>query len=490
MTTTTEHTTKSPDDINISLAAMTAVTIRVDRLCRVIERFAQTNPIISRVAYTMATDTMRSIRARLDEASEQNHDETGKFLHGITHQNLKTAEARIQNAKSPPQEMISTAGKEQLFLGVEHAAISGQMSYHADQVQLSPNPKAKLAHVTAATHLRMAFEDNLHNMRSMQPEQPDDNHKVALTIVTENAQTTIDTYQRIESAKRELLPVSLSKSISPQGQEQIQAQVNAFRKSDEPISCHLATVQSQLGVSTEHVLVNIYEREDATAIHVMVAGDEYPTGTTQDEAISHANYIYQWGSMLVKEASTQEEAQMASIVINAAMMISARAQAGLHATNLEQVIELVERAKEIGIDPGTVRNMVAHIANGHQMVTDSIMEATNSVSITNNEQALAIIKAAESTGVPQGTINTIITFLGFDPLTTGQPNTFYNSQQLAELAELAFTANIPAENTVAMLTTTGITQQHASQIAVGAGYSEPEPEEFFAHPEANFQLSS
>ena len=488
MTTTQNHPTLSPDDINVSLAAMTAVTIRVDRLCRVIERCAETNPIISRVAYTMAADSIQSIQARLNEPSEQNRDETGKFLHDITHQNLKTAEARIQNTKSPPQETISTTGQEPLFLSVEHAAISGQMSYHADQVQLCPNQKAKLAHIEAAANLRMAFEENLNNIRSMQPNQPDDNHRVALAIVTENAQTTIDTYHRIQSAKRSLLPVSFSKSISPQAKQQIQAQVDAFRKSDEPISCHLATVQSQIGVNTDHILVSIYEREHAIAINVIVAGDEYPPGTTQEEAISHANYIYQWGSMLLEEASTQEEAQIASAVISAAMTISTRAAAGLQATNLEQVVELVARAKELGIDAGTVRKMIDAIANGHHPFTDSIMEATDSVKITTNEQTLAIINAAESTGVPQGTINALITFMGFDPLNTGQPTTFYPTQQLDELAQLAFTANIPAENTVVMLTTTGITQQHASQIAVSAGYSEHELEEqFFTPLEAHFQ---
>ena len=480
MTTIPSHPTQSPDDVNVSLAAMTAVTIRVDRLCRIIERFAETNPIIARAAHTMAANTMSSIRARLDEPSEQNRDDTGKFLHDITHQNLKTAEARIQNAKAPNQEMLRTTGLEPLFLGVEHAAISGQMAYHADQVQLCPNQKAKLAHITAATELRGAFEENLYNLRQSQPDQPDDNHRVALALVSENAQNTIDTYHRIQSAKRGLLPVVISPAINQQGREQVQVYVAEFRNKEEPISCHLASVQSPLGTVNEQVMIIIYEGQDA--IHAMITGEEYPSGTSQEEALSHAEYIYQWGTMLQEEASTQEQMQMASTAMNAAMSISTRAAAGLHTTNLEQVVELITRAKQFEIDPATVRNMVAAVASSHLPVTESILEATDTITITTDYQTHAIITAAESTGVPQGTINAIITFLGFDPLSTGQPTPFHDTQQIAELAKLAFNANIPAENTVAMLTTIGVTEQRASKIAVEAGYPEPAQEQQFFQP--------
>ena len=475
MTTDTNQQLESHAEINAALAATTAVTMRVDRLCRVIERFAASNPIIARVAYTIATQTMHSIEANINNPAAPNHDDTGKFLHDITLQNLKTAMVRLENTKVPAQEILDPTRHISLFLGVEHAAIAAQMAYHGDQVTLSPNPQARLAHIQAANHLNQAFEDNLYKLGQVQPTQPDANNQVAIDMVKENAQSTIDAYRRIMSAKRTLLPVVISSAISLQAQEQIQAQVEEFRKRDEPVTCHLASARSPLGTATAHTVVVIYEQPDA--IHVAIAGEEYPPGTSTAEAMSHADYIGRWGTVIQEQASNQEQADMANAVINAAISLANRAAAGLHTTNLEEIAALIARTKELGIDPATIRNMITAVANLHSPVADTILVATDSATIATNEQANAIIAAAEHTGVPQGTINALVTFLGIDPITTGKPAPVYPYEHLTELAELALNANIPADNALAMLAATGITLQRAAKIVDDVGYQRPDPDD-------------
>ena len=242
-------------------------------------------------------------------------------------------------------------------LAIEHAAFAGRMNHHHNQVKDRPYPEERAAHATAADQLSLQFQASLGLLRDTQANPA---HRVALELATENARTTASTYQNITALKRQFVPVIVSEDMDESAAAMMHAEVAEFRNLDVPINFHIIASPSLDG-SIEHEVVITYLGPDA--IHIAFAGDDYPPDTPAETAFEHYQYMSQWTNYLAAQPSSPQREQTLAAARKAAATTYARFQAGLHAALMDEVLDTINEALSIGIEPQTVRRFITGLCD-------------------------------------------------------------------------------------------------------------------------------
>ena len=453
-------------DPRAQAAAASAAQLAADRLVCVAERHANETPPIASAAMALAQEEIQNSIAQAHAMHNGQPDDTTRVILAQAEQNLATAQKRLDTALTGTDRDVM-ALDPYIRLAVEHAAIAGRMTHHHSQVKDRPYPEERTAHASAADQLSIQFQASLGLLRDTQPDQANPAHRAALELATEFARDTASAYQSITALKRQFLPVIVSEDMDENVAAMFQSDVSEFRNLEVPINFHIISSPSPQG-TMEHEVVIMYLGQDA--IHIAFAGDDYPPDTPAETAFEHYQYMSQWTNYLAAQPSSPELEQTLTAARKATATTYLRFQAGLHAARMDDVLETIEEAISLGIDPQTIRNFITGLCDNQPNLTQGITQASGLDKLANDEQAAAIVAAAEKARVPQGTINALIEFLGHDPARLGQPQTITKQQDLAHLANLMMAARVPGNNAVQALTQAGLSDQAAYRIAEEAGY--------------------
>ena len=132
-----------------NLAACSAVEIRIDRICRIIDRHQETNPVIANAATALCRKELEYVRENMPEPI----DDATRFLAKSAEENLLFAQRRatpVLPATYDPQDTELQNQPPEILNCITHIADAAQIQHHANQATNNVNQVAKKAHMRAA----------------------------------------------------------------------------------------------------------------------------------------------------------------------------------------------------------------------------------------------------------------------------------------------------------------------------------------------------
>ena len=464
MTTNTENESEA---LAQTLAACSAVEIRTDRICRIIDRHQETNPVIARTAAALCQKELEYVRENMPEPI----NDATRFLTHAAQENLLFAQRRATPTlptTSDPQETELQNQPPEILNCITYIADAAQIQHHANQAANNINTVAKKAHmkagIQAIERTREQSEETLdmairlHTENAVDDEFINQMVQASQEIVQHTA--TIEKIRRSHMTSR-VLPVV--ESINP---DAAFATIEAFREDDRPIGLNF--IQAQNGAIS---IVITFEQDDT--IHAKLATEPYPLNTPVETVIQHAMIIAEQIDR-IKSNNPERDDQIIEVLRQTANLMTQSAQAGIHCVDLMEIADMLDMAQEMGADPGLTRNMIDVVSRGRAKLSEQIEAATGHNNIVTSEQGQIIIEAAQNAKVADGVLSMLAEYLNLNPNEYGIKPKYLDKSDTSLIIRCAKEAGLPPETAyyLAKAIMGNEMEEDAIEVCARAGYEE------------------
>ena len=464
MTTNNENASEA---IAITLAACSAVEIRTDRICRIIDHHQETNPVIAKAAAALCRKELEYVRENMPEPT----DDATRFLSKSAQESLLFAQRRATPAlptTSDPQETELQNQPPEILNCITHIADAAQIQHHANQATNNTNNVARKAHMQAGIRVIERTieqsEETLDMAIRLHTENVIDDEFIAQMVQAsqESAQHTAT----IEKVRRSHMTSRVLPIIESINSDAAFATIEAFREDARPIALNF--IRAKNGAT---LIVIAFEQEDA--IHAKLAAEPYPLNTPAETVIQHAIIIAEQIDR-IKSNNTEHNEHLIEVIQQTASLMTQSAQAGIHCVALTEIANILDMAQEMGADPGLTRNMIDVVSRGRANLSEQIETTTGHNSLVSSDQGRIIIEAAQNAKVTDGVISMLAEYLNLNPDEYGIKPKYLDESDTSLIIRCAKEAGLPPDTAYYLAKVIMGNEMEATAIKVcaRAGYEE------------------
>ena len=465
--TMTTNTEKESEAIAQTLAACSAVEIRTDRICRIIDRHQETNTVIAKAAAALCRKELEYVRENMPESI----DDATRFLTKSAQENLLFAQRRATTTlptTSDPQETELQNQRPEILNCITYIADAAQIQHHANQAANNVNTIAKKAHMRAGIKAIERTTENAEETLDMAIRLHTEN-VVDDEFITQMVQASQEIAQHtatIEEIRRSHMNSRVLPVIESMNPDAAFATIEAFREDARPMGINF--IQDQKGTIS---IVIAFEQEET--IHAKLAAEPYPLNTPVETVIQHAMIIAEQIDR-IKSNNPKRDEQMIEVIQQTANLMHQSAQAGIHCVALTEISNLLDMAQEMGADPGLTRNMIDVVSRGRAILSEQIEATTGHNNIVSSEQGRIIIEAAQNAKVADGVLSMLAEYLNLNPNEYGIKPKYLDESDTSLIIRCAREAGLPPDTAYYLAKTIMGNEMEAAAIKVcaRAGYEE------------------
>ena len=464
MTTNNENKSEA---LAQTLAAYSAVEIRTDRICRIIDRHQETNPVIATAAAALCRKELEYVRENMPEPI----DDATRFLAQSAQENLLFAQRRANPAlptTSDPQETELQNQPPEILNCITHIADAAQIQHHANQATNNVSTVAKKAHMQAGIKViertREQTEETLDMAIRLHTENVVDDEFI--TQMVQASQESVQHTATIEKIRRSHMTSQVLPIIESMNPDAAFATIEAFREDARPIGLNF--IQAQNGTVS---IVIAFEQEET--IHAKLATEPYPPNTPVETVMQHAMIIAEQIDR-IKSNNPKRDEHIIEVLQQTANLMTQSAQAGIHCVGLTEIADLLDMAQEMGADPGLIRNMIDVVSRGRANLAEQIVAATGHNSMVSSEQGRIIIEAAQNAKVADGVLSILADYLNLNPDEYGIKPKYLDESDTSLIIRCAKEAGLPPDTAyyLAKVIMDNEMEEAAIEVCARAGYEE------------------
>ena len=437
-----------------ALAEVTAVEVRVDRMCRVFEKHKQSNPDLASDAYQFSTIEIYNAKRQVEEARKELLPEH-KFIDQESEKAINMATRRLAAITNEPSSIKDTDDiNPVVWECLQQIADAAQLQHHKTQIENTPNPTAEKAHIFAANIVFARIAPRAPIMMHEEAREEISNAaspEIAQQIEQSFSEAALN-FQIIQTSRRRALPVKVSEGLKKANQEaSVTKAANEFKMTEEVIALSLMSTGNTLDGNEIKQLVIMYEFEEQ--IMCQMLGEPYPAGMTQQEVAEHAQLIMEYVESAV-DHEEQIDIRIAQSLMEASNYTQQMAASGLHSVSVDKIKEAVNLLPEES-DPALVQEALHAVCNGIPEIASFIGTNNDRTKMATQQQAEAIIKKAIEVKVSPGVAIRIAQALKTDADQYKLTSTPIKSADTELTAQALKEAGVPVQNTfnfIAILT--------------------------------------